>query len=85
MLPFTQAFLIYYLHLLCVHQMLKCDHLKPCQKSFNKEKIPNFIYKLILLMTLGLFPFWYSQFSHDVTKIQTKELSILVSVYFHEF
>ena len=26
----------------------------------------------------------YSRFSHDVTKIQTKRLSILLTVYFHE-
>ena len=27
---------------------------------------------------------WYSRFSHDVTKIQTKKLSVLLSFFFHE-
>ena len=43
--------------------------------------------RVIQFITLALFclrgRFYNSRFSHDVTKIQTKKLSLLLSFYFH--
>ena len=42
-----------------------------------------FLFQRFLAEMLLLNPNWNCWFSHDITKIQTKKLSLLLSFYFH--
>ena len=58
----------------------------PCSlPSINTLRFPNFLKDLFFYFEnlWQLWPVSYSWFSHDVTKIQTKKLSLLLSFYFY--
>ena len=51
---------------------------------FSVEKQSNIFFQEIILCRIFFTPFENCWFSHDVTKLQTSELLILLKCYFHD-